>query len=162
MLSKLELKVPPPIVALLMAVAMWQAAKWQPLVSLPMGLGMRVDTKVTALLAVVLAFFGACFDAGALLLFVRKRTAINPMKPQNASVLVVSGVYRITRNPMYLGLLCFLLAWTVYLNSIFMLIGPIIFVVYLTYFQIIPEERLLLSMFGDAYAAYAKRVRRWI
>ncbi len=162
MLRKLELKVPPPIVALLIAAALWQAAKWLPFVSLPLGLDMNVDTKVAALLAAVLAFLGACFDAAALLLFVRKRTAINPLKPQNASVLVVSGVYRITRNPMYLGLLCFLSAWAVYLNSVFVLIGPIIFVVYINYFQIIPEERLLLSKFGDAYAGYAKRVRRWL
>jgi len=79
-----------------------------------------------------------------------------------ATALVTSAAYHHTRNPMYLGLVAFLLAWAVYLAVPWTLIGPLAFVLFITRFQIIPEERVLLQKFGDAYKAYQRQVRRWI
>jgi protein-S-isoprenylcysteine O-methyltransferase Ste14 len=94
--------------------------------------------------------------------FRRERTTFSPMKPENASALVVSGIFRFTRNPMYLGLLMFLLAWASYLSNGVALLGLPAFVLYMNRFQIAPEERALAALFGADFTAYKARVRRWM
>jgi protein-S-isoprenylcysteine O-methyltransferase Ste14 len=94
--------------------------------------------------------------------FRRARTTISPVKASAASSLVTTGVYRFTRNPMYLGLLLTLLAWAAFLfNPVALLFVPI-FVLYINRFQIKPEERTLSALFGGEYGAYQERVRRWL
>ena len=84
------------------------------------------------------------------------------MKPELSSSLVQSGIYTLTRNPMYLGFFLVLVAWAVYLsNALAFLILPV-FIAYMNRFQIEPEERALKTLFGDAFTEYATRVRRWI
>lgn len=75
---------------------------------------------------------------------------------------MVGGVYRATRNPMYVGLALLLLAWTVYLGAPLALLGVAAFVAYITRFQIVPEERVLAQKFGPEFGAYRSRVRRWL
>lgn len=99
---------------------------------------------------------------GAGIRFRRANTTVNPLKPQAASSLVTAGIYRYTRNPMYLGLLFLLVAWAVLLSSPFALLGPVAFVTYISRFQIVPEERVLAALFGAEYAAYQAGVRRWL
>jgi protein-S-isoprenylcysteine O-methyltransferase Ste14 len=90
------------------------------------------------------------------------RTTVNPMTPHASTALVVSGIYRVTRNPMYLGFLFLLLAQIVWLaNPVALLVAPA-FVVYLNRFQIVPEEIALRNRFGAEFNAYAAHVRRWI
>ena len=90
------------------------------------------------------------------------RTTVNPMTPDATTALVVSGIYRITRNPMYLGFLLLLLAEIVWLaNPAAFLVAPA-FVLYLNRFQIAPEEIALRSRFGAEFNSYAAHVRRWI
>jgi protein-S-isoprenylcysteine O-methyltransferase Ste14 len=94
--------------------------------------------------------------------FRRARTTLNPMAPGMASSLVVSGVYRLTRNPIYLGLLLILAGWAVVLaNALAFLILPA-FVLYMNRWQIAPGERALAARFGPSFAAYRSRVRRWL
>jgi protein-S-isoprenylcysteine O-methyltransferase Ste14 len=150
----LELKIPPPVVALLLASAMWVLSLLTPPIQVP---GFY---RLAA--AVAIALMGAGFDLAAVITFLRRHTTVNPMKPQNTSVLVCSGVYKLTRNPMYVGLLCFLIAWAVYLSSAWALLGPVAFVLYINRFQIRPEEDVLLIKYGDRYSAYKSRVRRWL
>ena len=150
----LELKIPPPAVAVLIGVAMWFAADSGPSVVLPL-LGRSLAFGAIALVGGAMALAGD-------LAFKRARTTINPFKPQNTAALVTSGVYRFTRNPMYLGLFILLLGWAAFLCSAFALLGPIAFVAYITRFQIVPEERVLSAKFGAAYSEYRARVRRWI
>jgi protein-S-isoprenylcysteine O-methyltransferase Ste14 len=76
--------------------------------------------------------------------------------------LVSTGVYSFTRNPMYLGMALVLLAWAAYLSSAWSLLGPLLFALYITRFQIVPEERVLDRLFGTSFAAYKKCVRRWL
>jgi protein-S-isoprenylcysteine O-methyltransferase Ste14 len=150
----LELKVPPPVVVLVAAVLMWLASS---LVSpLPVPFGVR------AAIAVVLVCAGAAIDVVAIATFRRSRTTVNPLKPRTASILVTHGVFRFSRNPMYLGLVLDLVAWAVYLSNWLAVLVVPLFVLYLNRFQIAPEERVLESMFGERYATYKERVGRWL
>lgn len=153
-MSWLEHKIPPPVVGVVAGVVMWALSKT--MVPLPLGDELRYA------LAAVLGVVGLSFDVLGLLAFRAARTTVNPMRPENASALVSGGVYRITRNPMYVGMLCLLLAWAMFLASPLALVGPLLFVLYITRFQILPEERVLRERFGEAYGEYMQQVRRWI
>lgn len=153
-MQSLELKIPPPAVALLIASIMWGISLVTPLLDLSTFL--RVTTAVTIALA------GMGVGLAGIIAFRRARTTVNPMKPENTSSLVYSGIYKATRNPMYVGVLFVLVAWAVFLSSVWALLGPVAFVLYITRFQIEPEERVLLRMFPTEYAAYKAKVRRWL
>lgn len=149
----LELKVPPPLQLLAFGFLMWGLAQLVPdpafrLPGLPW-------VSVTLVLA------GIAIGAAGLLEFRRAETTVDPLDPGKASTLVVGGVYRMTRNPMYLGLLFILLGWSLYLGSWVALLGLPLFVIYITRFQIRPEERVMTQIFGEAYIDYCARVRRW-
>lgn len=150
----LEHRIPPPVVGLVVAVAMWLAA--------PLGPAFALDAPLRHGIPALLVAAALAFDLGGLLAFRRSRTTINPLAPQRASALVTGGVYRITRNPMYVGMALLLLAWAVHLSAWPTLLGPPAFVLYITRFQIVPEERALARLFGEAYAEYTARVRRWL
>lgn len=152
-MNALELKIPPPVVGLLVAAGMWGITK------------MNAPMEVPGVLRYVAGAFelaGGSISLAGLLSFRRARTTINPHKPENASSLVTAGIYWFTRNPMYVGLLFILVGWAVFLASFWALLGPIAFVLYINRFQIAPEERILAAMFGTAYTEYKGRVRRWL
>jgi protein-S-isoprenylcysteine O-methyltransferase Ste14 len=153
-MNTLELKVPPPVLAVLLALVMWAAARTMAVPEAP--------AAVRWPMAFAFAAIAATFDLSALVAFYRAKTTINPMAPAATSTFVRSGIYRISRNPMYVGLVCWLCAWTAYLWSPWALLGPAAFVGYVGRFQITPEERVLEAKFGDAYKAYMTQVRRWI
>jgi len=150
----LERKIPPPVLAALIAPLMWLAADHP--VSGDTGHWLRF------VLVTLLAAAGALVDFLAVLAFLRRKTAVNPFEPQKASTLVTSGVFRLSRNPMYAGLLLLLTAWGLYLWSLWPVLGPVFFFVYVSRFQIIPEERILKKLFGAPYHQYLQDVRRWL
>ena len=153
-MSSLELKIPPPVVALFFALCMWLASSLVAPLELPFVL--RVGAALT------LVAVGLVVSTAGVVLFRRARTTIDPTKPMATSALVSGGIYRITRNPMYLGLLLELLGWAAFLaNPLALLLVPA-FVLYINRFQIKPEERTLLALFGGEYGAYQERVRRWL
>lgn len=94
--------------------------------------------------------------------FARKSTTVNPHKPENTKEFVQSGVYKFTRNPMYLGLLIVVLSPVFYWGNAATLIIPPLFVWYMNEFQIKPEEEVMEQKFGKAFVEYRKEVRRWI
>ncbi len=94
--------------------------------------------------------------------FRRVRTTVNPMKPASASSLVTHGIYRWTRNPMYVGDVLLLLAVVVFFSNPLGLAGVVLFVLWMDLLQIPAEERALRERFGEAYEAYCARVRRWL
>jgi protein-S-isoprenylcysteine O-methyltransferase Ste14 len=157
-MSRLELLVPPPVVVLITAALMWTASFYVPAFDMPPA----SSTAVRLPTALAIALAGIAFDLAGLVSFRRARTTVNPMRPSASSALVTSGVYRLTRNPMYFGLLLLLTAWAVFLSSPWLLAGPLAFVLYMNRFQIGPEERALSARFADSYTAYRRRVRRWI
>jgi protein-S-isoprenylcysteine O-methyltransferase Ste14 len=153
-MSPLELKIPPPVVGVLVAAAMWAGTTLGP--QLPFDPAARYATVAVLLMA------GIAFDVLGLIAFHASRTTVNPLKPERSTALVTGGVYRISRNPMYVGMSLLLLAYAVYLSALLPFTGPVFFVLYITRFQIQPEERILSGIFGAEYAAYAARVRRWL
>ena len=153
-MQALELKFPPPVVALLVAAAMWGISLVASAVEVP------VFIRVVA--AIAIALIGVGIAISGAVAFRRAKTTINPLKPELTSSLVTSGIYRFSRNPMYLGLAFVLLAWAVFMSSLWALLGPVVFILYISRFQVTPEERVLSGMFGAAYSAYQTKVRRWL
>ena len=150
----LENKIPPPAVALLVATAMWGLAEATP--------NMPVDNTTRLALVALCYLLGAGFSLGGVMSFRRAKTTVNPLKPESASALVDTGIYRYTRNPMYVGFALFLLAWAAFLSSLWALLGLPLFIAYIQHFQIRPEERALEGIFGSEFLDYKRRVRRWL
>lgn len=109
-----------------------------------------------------LALFGAYVALMGVIEFRNNQTTVNPFTPEHSSVLVTDGVYSWSRNPMYLGLLCYLMALFVYFAAPIALVGPALFKLYMDRFQILPEERHLTRIFGEEYLTYSTKVSRWI
>lgn len=150
----LDLRIPPPLVALIIGCGMWFLAKVGPILALP--------GSVRVLTAVIFGLAGLGCAIGGVVSFRRARTTISPLKPETATELVSSGIYAVTRNPMYLGMLLVLVGWALYLLSTAALIGPVAFWLYIDRFQIVPEEKALAKLFGAEFSAYLRKVRRWL
>lgn len=153
-MNALETKIPPPLVALITGVFMWLSSY---AVS-----GIGVPENYRVMLAVALVLLGASCDVGGIVSFRHGKTTINPMRPETSSNLIIAGIYKITRNPMYLGIAFMLTGWAVYLSNLLLLVWVVAFIAYITRFQIQPEERALDKLFGDEFASYKHRVRRWL
>jgi len=93
--------------------------------------------------------------------FRRAKTTVNPLKLDKSTQLVASGIYRFTRNPMYLGMLLILVGWAIHLQHIGAWLWLIGFILFINRFQIEPEERAMTKLFGEPYIDYCKSVRRW-
>jgi protein-S-isoprenylcysteine O-methyltransferase Ste14 len=153
-MSALELRIPPPVVAIFLAILMWLTSGVAGIVE------MSYATRV--LCAGALVCVGQGISIAGMIAFRRAKTTVNPIEASSASSLVTGGVYSLTRNPMYLGLLLTLVAWAVFLGSPFAILWLAVYVIYITRFQIVPEERVLSSLFGAEYDGYRGRVRRWL
>lgn len=153
-MKKLELLVAPPLVMIFVGLLMWFLAVMVPAFSFAW--------LQSTLLAVVLLVFGLLIALLGIITFKKSNTTPDPHHPEQASVLVSSGIYRYSRNPMYLGIFLVLIGWAIYLGSILSLIASLIFVIYINYFQIIPEERILEEKFAKAFQTYKRNVRRWL
>lgn len=150
----LELKIPPGVVWLLWGASMWLLSRAAP--------AFGFNPPARNVVAGVLVAAGLLISALGVVSFRRARTTVNPLKPATASSLVVSGVYRWTRNPMYLGFLIVLTGWAYFLSNVLGFLLLPAFILYLNRFQILPEEKALASVFGDEFTAYKLRVRRWL
>lgn len=153
-MSALELRVPPVVVVLFAALAMWSLTVLVPAASLPLPGRYAV--------ALVLAVCGAAIALAGVVAFRRSGTTVDPRTPERSSALVTGGIYRVSRNPMYVGFLLALAGFAIALGNVAALLLLPVFVWYLDRFQIEPEERLLHRRFGDAYTAYVGRTRRWL
>ena len=153
-MKSLELKIPPPAIAVLVAAAMWALSRVTP--------SFQVPTSIRLSLALAVALVGIGFSAAGVISFRRAKTTLNPTKPQLTSSLVSSGIYTVTRNPMYVGLLLVLIALAIFLSSPWALLGPAAYFLYIGRFQIAPEERALTTLLGAEYTAYLSKVRRWL
>jgi protein-S-isoprenylcysteine O-methyltransferase Ste14 len=150
----LELRIPPPIVGITIAAGMWVFAHMQPVFQWP--------KRIRLLVAIAFCVIGVAIAIGGVLSFRRARTTVNPLKPESSAALVSTGVYAFTRNPMYVGMVLIVIGWAIYLSSFWALPGPVLYGLYLTRFQIIPEERALTRLFGSSFTDYRQRVRRWL
>jgi protein-S-isoprenylcysteine O-methyltransferase Ste14 len=152
--TPLDHRIPPPLAMLLIAAAMWATARAWP--------AFAFDPPLRVPLAATIALIGLGIEIAAGWAFRRARTTVNPLRPQNAARLVTGGPNRFSRNPMYLSLALLLLAWALWLGHIAALALWPLFPLFVTRFQILPEERALAARFGAEYAAYCAKVRRWL
>ena len=150
----MKLLIPPPIVALVSGLAMWAVAFLFPALSLAF--------PFQAVLGYALIGIGVSIDLISIIAFRKAKTTVTPLAPEKASSLVVSGLYRFTRNPMYLGLLLILSGVALLLGSPLSLAILMAFIAYITAFQIKPEEARLREVFGGEYESYCRNVRRWL
>ncbi len=153
-MATLDNRIPPPALVLIAGALMATARLGSAAPALPDG--WRFGLAV--------AFFVAAgvFGAPAFAAFGRAKTTINPVRIHEGSSLVTTGIYRFTRNPMYVALTSLLCAWAVLLNQPLAFAGPVLFALFINRFQIVPEERVLTQKFGAAYEAYRRSVRRWL
>jgi len=150
----MALRIPPLLLVFLAVLLMGMLAELTP--------GWRLGFPGSAALAVLLALLGAWVAARGVLDFRRASTTVDPRDPSLSSALVVDGVYRYSRNPMYLGFLLALIGWALYLQSWLALLVLPGFVLYLNRYQIRPEEQALEARFGEGFRDYRRRVRRWL
>jgi protein-S-isoprenylcysteine O-methyltransferase Ste14 len=153
-LIMLKLKIPPPIYMLSFAAIMYLVAQNFPVLNL--------FSEPLKQLAYPFLVVGLIFDLFAVSQFFRSKTTVNPIKPNKTKTIVSTGLYKITRNPMYLGMLLLLIAWSIHLGVLTPFLLLPIFVWVLTIQQIIPEEKILEKNFGESYLNYKQKVRRWI
>lgn len=149
MLSALETRIPPPVLLLVLAAVVWIL----PATAVP------VWQAVIGASAILL---GLSINAWSKSPFRRAGTTVTPLHPERASVLITSGPYRYSRNPMYLGYALALSGWVICQGDLRGVVAVAVFVVYVTRFQIIPEERQLSARFPAEYAGYQRAVRRWV
>ena len=153
-MARLDLKIHPPVVALLCAALAWLLARFTA--------GFTFLLPVTTPISVILVLAGISLALSGVIAFRKAKTTPNPHTPEKSTSLVRSGPYRFTRNPMYLGLGVALLGFCIYLSNPLTVVALVAFITYLTRFQIMPEERVLLQTFGETYVAYTRSVGRWL
>lgn len=146
--------VPPPVVVAIIGVVMWAVGR-----KLELG---KFEAALQAPVAGVLLIVGLSLMIVAVASFIAAKTTVNPLRPSRTSSLVTTGIFRISRNPMYLGDLLVLAALAVWLGNVVNVVLLVFFIWYINRFQIIPEERALTNLFGESYVAYFSRVRRWL
>jgi protein-S-isoprenylcysteine O-methyltransferase Ste14 len=125
---------------LIIAATMWGAAKIQSPIA--------IEPHLRIGLMLALSGVALAFGIGGIVAFRTARTTINPVKIDRASRVVTGGVYRLSRNPMYVGLTALLTVWAVYLAVPLTVTGPIAFALFTHRFQILPEESVMAAKFG--------------
>lgn len=150
----LELRIPPVAVALIHGLGIWVlAGRGDPGV---------LRSAPGSWAAGTLVVIGAMLALTAVLQFRSYKTTVDPRDPAASSAIVTTGVYRFSRNPMYLAFSLILAGWSLYLARLQALLLVPVFVLYMTRFQIRPEERVLEERFGSEYVEYSSEVRRWV
>ena len=153
-MNALALKVPPVAQVIITAAAMYGVSKMVP--------ALTFSLNGSTALAVGLGVMGMSLGVMGVTQFRKAQTTPNPQALEKVSSLVTSGIYRYSRNPMYLGLVLILLGWAFYLSHFLAFVLLPIFILYMTRFQIQPEEQMMARKFGKTYQAYLNKVRRWI
>jgi len=139
---------------MIVAIAMWGTA-----LAMPVAQGTLPGRNW---LALAFGIAGLSIAWAGVMEFRNAKTTVDPRSPRATTTMVSSGIYRLSRNPMYVGFLLLLISWGLYLaNWLVFLLLPL-FIVYMNRFQIAPEEMNLQELFGDEYSAYKASVRRWL
>lgn len=152
--TPLDTKIPPPVVMLLLCIAMWFVARAFP--------EARMALPWSGAIGGVLVLLGLALELRPAFQFARAHTTVNPMRPATSAALVTSGFYRFSRNPMYVGQALLLLGVACLLRNAYAFLALPALIAYITVFQILPEERALSAKFGAEYEDYRRRVRRWL
>ena len=145
-------KIPPPIVTLICGLAIYFSKTF-------FNKFFSYNNNTISLFLLILGFTVFTLAVKA---FNRQKTTVNPLEPRQASSLVSSGIFKYSRNPMYLGMLIILLALSFKFNLVGGIVISLFFYLFITKFQILPEEEAMNELFGDEFIEYSTRTRRWI
>ena len=146
------IKIPPPILVLILTSLVYFSSTKLESIYLPY----RQKVSVLILIIGIVVIISPVFD------FIKSKTTVNPIKFQNVNRLVTTGIYRYSRNPMYLGMILIIISTTVYYLNFLSVFSPIIFYIWINKFQISREEIFLEGKFGNEYLKYKSKTRRWI
>lgn len=150
----LELKIPPLVLSVIFAAAIIAVGEYAPFANQPFP-GHRWVAIASVSIGIAIAVAGV-------VQFRIAKTSVNPLDPSRASRIVESGVFRFSRNPMYLGMAIGLFGVAAWRSTLLGYALVPLFCMYLTEFQIKPEERALRAVFGNEFLVYLAKVRRWI
>ena len=145
-------KIPPPIVTLISGLIIFFSRPIFP----------EYQSNLINVFSAIFLFLGLLVFFLAVASFKKYKTTVNPLQPSKASYLVISGIFRFTRNPMYLGMALILLSLSFKFNLLGGILVTALFIMFITRFQIIPEEDAMLSLFRDEFKTYKENTRRWI
>ena len=145
-------KIPPPIVTLFFGLCIYLSRSYFP----------EFSFSILNSLSTISFVLGITVFATAVSSFKRQKTTVNPISIEKASSLVVNGVFKYSRNPMYLGMLFILLGLTFKFNLIGGLLFTSLFMIFISIFQIKPEEAAMEKLFDQEWKDYIKNVRRWL
>ena len=148
----METKIPPPIVTLIFGLPIYFSR----------GIFQPVEIEYSFYIGILLLLGGAMILISAVRSFKKDKTTINPLSPEQATKLVTDGIFKYSRNPMYLGMALVLGSMAVFFNLLGGVILITLFCLYITKFQIIPEERAMRDLFLDDFDKYTKVTRRWL
>jgi len=145
-------KIPPPIVTLFFGLCIYLSRSYFP----------EFSSSVLNLFSVISFVVGISVFVAAVSSFKKEKTTVNPISIEKASSLVVNGIFNYSRNPMYLGMSFILLGLAFKFNLIGGLLFTVIFMLFITIFQIRPEEAAMEKLFDQGWKDYIKNVRRWL
>ena len=146
------LKIPPPLLVLILVIANYFSSKKIDLIHLP-----NQD-----LISILILLIGIFILINPIFKFIKSKTTIDPIKFKKVNKLITSGIYKYSRNPMYLGLLMIVISNTIFFLNIFSITTPILFYFWINKFQIKREEIFLTEKFGKEYSLYKAKTRRWV
>ena len=148
----METKIPPPVVTLIFGFAIYLSRKIFP----------EIEIQYASFFGMFLLLLGFFILISAVKLFRNDKTTVNPLSPEQATKLVTNGIFKLSRNPMYLGMAVILASVAVFFNIIGGIIFMALFCLYITKFQIIPEEKAMNELFAQDFERYMQATRRWI
>ena len=148
----METKIPPPLVTLIFGLSIYFSRELFP----------TIEIKYSFYVGIFLLLLGFLILISAVRLFRIDQTTVNPLSPRQATKLVTEGIFKFSRNPMYLGMACVLASLAMFFNIIGGIVCIALFCVYITKFQIVPEEKAMLDLFSEDFNQYKQTTRRWI
>jgi protein-S-isoprenylcysteine O-methyltransferase Ste14 len=148
----METKIPPPLVTLIFGLSIYFSRELFP----------TIEIKYSFYVGIFLLLLGFLILISAVRLFRIDQTTVNPLSPMQATKLVTEGVFKFSRNPMYLGMACVLASLAMFFNIIGGIVFIALFCAYITKFQIIPEEKAMSDLFSEDFDQYKQTTRRWI
>ena len=146
------LKIPPPILVLILVITTYFSSKKLELIGVPYKNAISIIILSIGLLILIPPVFK----------FIKSKTTVNPIEFKNVNKLVITGIYKYSRNPMYLGMMMIVLSTTIFYLNFYSIITPVIFYLWINRFQIKREENFLTEKFGKEYLSYKTQTRRWI
>ena len=146
------IKIPPPLIVLVLIVSIYFSSKKIDPINIPL----QLEISIFILSAGILIFLNPVLQ------FIKSKTTVNPIQFEEVNKLVTSGIFKYSRNPMYLGMLMIVLSTSIFYLNIYSILTPLLFILWINKFQIKREEEFLIEKFGDEYLSYKKKTRRWI